>query len=267
MNRVLEDYLNGVSLEMIQLESITKVYSGSVKAVNNVNMQVKKGEIFGFLGPNGAGKTTTIKMIVGLLQPTSGSIKLFGENMSPENTGLKKKIGYVADEPLIMEKLTGAEYVKFICEVFDVPVSERVKRIEQLLRSFKLESAIKDPVSTYSHGMRQKLSLISALVHDPDLWILDEPIVGLDPKSAFILKQMMRSHADAGNTVFFSTHIMEIAERVCDRLGIIGDGEIKFVGTVDELRGLRGEGSLEQLFLEVTASEDEESDFSYLGAR
>ncbi|KUK91682.1 MAG: ABC transporter related [Thermotogales bacterium 46_20] len=252
---------------MIQLENITKVYSGSVKAVNNVSLQVKAGEIFGFLGPNGAGKTTTIKMIVGLLQPTSGSIKLFGENMSPENTALKKKIGYVADEPLVMEKLTGVEYIKFICDVFDVPVSLRATKTEQLLKTFKLESAIRDPVSTYSHGMRQKLSLICALVHDPDLWILDEPIVGLDPKSAFLLKQMMREHADAGNTVFFSTHIMEIAERVCDRLGIIGDGELKFVGTVQELRELRGEGSLEKLFLEVTAGEDEESDFSYLGTR
>ncbi len=252
---------------MIQLESITKVYSGSVKAVDNVNLEVRPGEIFGFLGPNGAGKTTTIKMVVGLLHPTSGKVKIFGEEMNTENVSLKKRIGYVADEPVVMEKLTGAEYIRFICDVFEVPFSERVKKTEQLLRSFKLESAIRDPVSTYSHGMRQKLSLISALVHDPDLWILDEPIVGLDPKSAFILKQMMRRHADAGNTVFFSTHIMEIAERVCDRLGIIGDGEIKFVGTVDELRELRGEGSLEELFLEVTSSEDEESDFSYLGAR
>ncbi len=252
---------------MILLENVTKVYSGSVKAVDNVNLEVKPGEIFGFLGHNGAGKTTTIKMVVGLLHPTSGKVKIFGEEMNTENVSLKKRIGYVADEPVVMEKLTGAEYIRFICDVFEVPVSERVKKTEQLLRSFKLESAIRDPVSTYSHGMRQKLSLISALVHDPDLWILDEPIVGLDPKSAFILKQMMRCHADAGNTVFFSTHIMEIAERVCDRLGIIGDGEIKFVGTVDELRGLRGEGSLEELFLEVTASEDEESDFSYLGAR
>jgi len=172
----------------------------------------------------------------------------------------------VADEPLVMEKITGVQYLNLICDVFKIPPSVRAERAERLLQNFKLSDAIKDPVSTYSHGMRQKLSLIAALIHNPDLWILDEPIVGLDPESAFILKQMMRNHVKAGNTVFFSTHVMEVAERICDRIGIINKGKLEFVGTVKELRDLRGQGSLEQLFLEVTGSETENGDFSYLDA-
>ncbi len=178
----------------------------------------------------------------------------------------KLKMGYVADEPLVMEKITGIQYLNLICDVFKIPPSVRAERAERLVQNFKLSDAIKDPVSTYSHGMRQKLSLIAALIHNPDLWILDEPIVGLDPESAFILKQMMRNHVKAGNTVFFSTHVMEVAERICDRIGIINKGKLEFVGTVKELRDLRGQGSLEQLFLEVTGSETENGDFSYLDA-
>lgn len=178
----------------------------------------------------------------------------------------KLKMGYVADEPLVMEKITGVQYLNLICDVFKIPPSVRIERAERLLQNFKLSDAVKDPVSTYSHGMRQKLSLIAALIHNPDLWILDEPIVGLDPESAFILKQMMRNHVKAGNTVFFSTHVMEVAERICDRIGIINKGKLEFVGTVKELRDLRGQGSLEQLFLEVTGSETENGDFSYLDA-
>jgi len=251
---------------MIEIRQLTKIYSGSVKAVDRVNMTVKRGEIFGFLGPNGAGKTTTIKMIVGLLKPTEGQIMIEDIDVISSPVEAKLKMGYMADEPLVMEKITGVQYLNLICDVFKIPPSVRIERAERLLQNFKLSDAVKDPVSTYSHGMRQKLSLIAALIHNPDLWILDEPIVGLDPESAFILKQMMRNHVKAGNTVFFSTHVMEVAERICDRIGIINKGKLEFVGTVKELRDLRGQGSLEQLFLEVTGSETENGDFSYLDA-
>jgi len=237
-----------------------------VKAVDDVSLTVKEGEIFGFLGPNGAGKTTTIKMIVGLLQPTSGSIHIDDIDVLTSPVEAKMKMGYVADEPLVMEKITGVQYLNLISDVFLVPPKTRAERASKLLQNFKLSDAVKDPVSTYSHGMRQKLSLVAALIHNPDLWILDEPIVGLDPESAFILKQMMRNHVKAGNTVFFSTHVMEVAEKICDRIGIINKGKLEFVGTVDQLRKLSGRGSLEELFLEVTGSETENGDFSYLDA-
>ncbi len=251
---------------MIEIRQLTKIYSGSVKAVDRVNMTVKRGEFFGFLGPNVAGKTTTIKIIVGLLKPTEGQIMIEDIDVISSPVEAKLKMGYVADEPLVMEKITGVQYLNLICDVFKIPPSVRIERAERLLQNFKLSDAVKDPVSTYSHGMRQKLSLIAALIHNPDLWILDEPIVGLDPESAFLLKQMMRNHVKAGNTVFFSTHVMEVAERICDRIGIINKGKLEFVGTVKELRDLRGQGSLEQLFLEVTGSETENGDFSYLDA-
>lgn len=251
---------------MIEIKNLTKVYSGSVKAVDGLSLAVRKGEIFGFLGPNGAGKTTTIKMIVGLLKPTEGTINIENIDIVSSPVKAKMKMGYVADEPLVMEKITGVQYLNLISDVFQLPPEVRIDRAARLLRNFKLADAVKDPISTYSHGMRQKLSLIAALIHNPDLWILDEPIVGLDPESAFILKQMMRNHAKTGNTVFFSTHVMEVAERICDRIGIINKGKLEFVGTVEELRTLRGQGSLEQLFLEVTGSETENGDFSYLDA-
>ena len=251
---------------MIEIKNLTKVYSGSVKAVDGLSLAVRKGEIFGFLGPNGAGKTTTIKMIVGLLKPTEGTINVENVDIVSSPVKAKMKMGYVADEPLVMEKITGVQYLNLISDVFQLPPEVRIDRAARLLRNFKLADAVKDPISTYSHGMRQKLSLIAALIHNPDLWILDEPIVGLDPESAFILKQMMRNHAKTGNTVFFSTHVMEVAERICDRIGIINKGKLEFVGTVEELRTLRGQGSLEQLFLEVTGSETENGDFSYLDA-
>ena len=251
---------------MIEIKNLTKVYSGSVKAVDGLSLSVRKGEIFGFLGPNGAGKTTTIKMIVGLLKPTEGTINIENIDIVSSPVKAKMKMGYVADEPLVMEKITGVQYLNLISDVFQLPPEVRIDRAARLLRNFKLADAVKDPISTYSHGMRQKLSLIAALIHNPDLWILDEPIVGLDPESAFILKQMMRNHAKTGNTVFFSTHVMEVAERICDRIGIINKGKLEFVGTVEELRTLRGQGSLEQLFLEVTGSETENGDFSYLDA-
>ena len=249
---------------MIELSELTKVYNGTVKAVDDISLTVKPGEIFGFLGPNGAGKSTSIKMLAGILKPTSGSIKICGIDRMKDPIKAKMNIGYVPDEPLLMEKITGAEYINFIADVFDVPPKIRTERAQKLLEYFKLINAVKDPISTYSHGMRQKLSLVCALIHNPPVWILDEPIVGLDPESAFILKKMMVSHAKSGNTVFFSTHIMEVAEKICDRIAIISKGKILFIGTVQEIRKAKGEQSLEKIFLEVTDSESEKIDFSYL---
>jgi ABC-2 type transport system ATP-binding protein len=249
---------------MVELNGLNKVYAGSVHAVKDVSLQVQKGEIFGFLGPNGAGKSTTIKMIVGLLKPTNGIVRINGVDLATDPISAKKEIGYIADEPLVMEKVTGAEYLNFIADVFGVSAKARTDRVTRLLQHFKLTNAVRDPISTYSHGMRQKIALIGALIHNPRLWILDEPIVGLDPESAFVLKQMMRRHADSGNTVFFSTHVMEIAEKICDRIGIIHRGSLQFVGSVDELRKARGDKSLEKLFFEVTDSETQTMDFSFL---
>ena len=254
-----------MELNTIKAQNLVKIY-GKRTVVNDLSLEIKQGEVVGILGPNGAGKTTTIKMIVGLLKPTEGQIMIEDIDVISSPVEAKLKMGYVADEPLVMDKITGVQYLNLICDVFKIPPSVRIERAERLLQNFKLSDAVKDPVSTYSHGMRQKLSLIAALIHNPDLWILDEPIVGLDPESAFILKQMMRNHVKAGNTVFFSTHVMEVAERICDRIGIINKGKLEFVGTVKELRDLRGQGSLEQLFLEVTGSETENGDFSYLDA-
>lgn len=250
-------------MSMIKLENVTKKF-GNHTAVDDISLDVKKGEVFGFLGPNGAGKTTTIKMITGFFKPTKGKINVNGFDVLDNPLPAKKTLGYVADEPLIMEKVTGAEYINFIADVFEVSPETRIKRAEKLVEHFKLKDFIENPISTYSHGMKQKVSLISALIHNPDLWILDEPIVGLDPESAFILKKMMRNHTNEGKTVFFSTHIMEIAEKICDRIAIIGKGKIVFTGTVDELREARGNDTLEQIFLEVTGSESEKIDFSYL---
>ncbi|HPX97133.1 MAG TPA: ABC transporter ATP-binding protein [Thermotogota bacterium] len=251
---------------MLDIKRLTKVYGKSFKAVDDLSLSVKKGEIFGFLGPNGAGKTTTIKMIVGLLKPTEGSLSIGGKDILKETIAAKLMIGYVPDEPILMEKIKGIEYLDFIADIYGVSLQKRRERVEKLSAVFKLQNALQDIVSGYSHGMKQKLSLIAALLHQPELWILDEPLTGLDPESAFLLKKMMRNHVKNGNTVFFSTHLMEIAERVCDRIGIIHKGKLLFTGTIEELKETKGEATLEQVFLEVTGSEAEQMDFSYLDA-
>ncbi len=249
---------------MIEIIELTKIFSEKIIAVDNINLQIKEGKVVGFLGPNGAGKTTTINMIVGLCKPTAGKILIDGMDIREEPEKVKKIIGFVPDDPLLFEKITGISYLKFICDVFEVSIEERRKRGGWLLQAFKLLDAIKDPISTYSHGMRQKLALISALIHNPKILILDEPIVGLDPESASILKKIMKRHASKGNVVFFTTHIMEIAEKICDEIAIIDKGKIIFQGTINELRKIKGDKSLEQLFLEVTKSENEKMDFSFL---
>lgn len=238
---------------MIEINGVTKTYAkGSVKAVDDISVEIRNGEIFGFLGPNGAGKTTTLKMITGILRPDSGNIKINGIDIVKDPVEAKKHIGFVPDNPEIFNRLTGMEYLNFIGDMYDVPDKERYDRISEIAEEFKIKDALPSSVNSYSHGMRQKLVLIGALLHDPAVWVLDEPMVGLDPEAAFELKNRMRKHADSGNSVFFSTHIMEVAEKLCDRVGIIKKGKIVFVGTVDELRNKGKEDeSLENLFLEL----------------
>jgi ABC-2 type transport system ATP-binding protein len=238
---------------MINIENLSKSYNkGTVKAVDNLNLNVKKGEIFGFLGPNGAGKTTTIKMIVGLLNPDEGRISINGLDNRKNTLEAKRSIGYVPDNPNLYDRLTGTEYLNFMADVYEVSSIDRKERIAHYLDMFELKDAAADLIKSYSHGMKQKIALTGALIHNPAVWILDEPMVGLDPKSSHLLKEQMREHCDKGNTVFFSTHIMEVAEKLCDRIGIIHKGGLVAIGTLDELRQGEKKDSLENIFLELT---------------
>jgi len=239
---------------MLVLENLSKSYQkGAVKAVDALNLTVKPGEIFGFLGPNGAGKTTTIKMLVGLLKPDNGRVLIKDYDMAKDDLAAKRLIGYVPDEPNLYDRLTGWEYLNFIADVFGVGEADRRRRLEELLSLFELENAVKDLTQSYSYGMKQKLALTAALVHAPDFWVLDEPMTGLDPKSSHLFKELMRKHCDEGKIVFFSTHILEVAERLCDRVAIINGGKLVACGTMDELRSRGSEQeSLESIFLELT---------------
>ncbi|WZL79762.1 ABC transporter ATP-binding protein [Eubacteriales bacterium mix99] len=238
---------------MIEIKHLSKSYNrGSEKAVDDLNLNVRPGEIFGFLGPNGAGKTTTIKMMVGLLNPDSGTIRLAGFDTAENPLEAKRQTGYVPDNPDVYDRLTGIEYLNFLADVYEVPVKERHGRILQFLDMFDLADAVGDLIKSYSHGMKQKIVLTGALLHNPAVWILDEPMVGLDPKSSHLLKEYMRKHCDEGNTVFFSTHVLEVAEKLCDRIGIINKGKLIAMGTMEELRHGDQADSLENIFLELT---------------
>ncbi|EOD01624.1 ABC transporter ATP-binding protein [Caldisalinibacter kiritimatiensis] len=239
---------------MLKIENVSKSYNkGQIKAVDNISIHAKSGEIFGFLGPNGAGKTTTIKMVVGLLKPDSGKIYVNGVDNQKDSIKAKSFISYVPDAPEVYDRLTGIEYLNFMADVYGVSKEERAERIEKYLEIFKLKDAINDPIKSYSHGMQQKVVLIGALIHDPQLFILDEPMVGLDPKSAFDLKEIMRKRCEEGKTVFFSTHVLEVAEKICDRIAIINKGKIIAQGTMEELKQQSvNKESLENIFLELT---------------
>jgi ABC-2 type transport system ATP-binding protein len=238
---------------MIEFRQVSKRYDPKKpNAVDCLSLTIESAQIFGFLGPNGAGKSTTIKMLVGMLFPDSGSIFVEGKEVGKDSLAIKRLIGYVGDEPLFYEKMTGIRHLNFIADIFELSRERRKERIEELSVMFEMDRALDDEISSYSHGMKQKLGIIAALLHESRLLILDEPMVGLDPKAAFLLKKTMRAHADKGNTVFFSTHGMEVAQDVCDRIGIIGKGSLLFEGTVQELSEKRGKGNLEQLFLELT---------------
>ncbi len=250
--------MTGASL--LRLEGVSKTYRGGARpAVDDLDLAVRAGEIFGFLGPNGAGKTTTIKLVVGLLKPDRGTIVVNGHDVVVDPVSAKADIGYVPDNPDLYDRLTGLEYLNLVADVFGVSRAERKRRIGELLDMFELASAAADIVQSYSHGMKQKLALTAALLHDPPVFILDEPIVGLDPRSSRLFKDLMRSHCDKGHLVFFSTHILEVAERLCDRVGIINKGRLIACGTVEELRERRKQAdeSLEDIFLELTGPGEE----------
>jgi len=240
---------------VIEFRRVSKSYNkGKVKAVDELDLVIKPGEIFGFLGPNGAGKTTTIKMIVGLLKPDAGAIIINGLDSQKDALKCKAMTTYVPDYPAIYERLTGLEYLNFIGDVYGVSKKDRIARIEKWLEIFELSQAVSSPIQSYSHGMRQKVVLMAALLPAPRVMVLDEPLVGLDPRASHHLKEIMREHCDQGKTLFFSTHIMEVAEKLCDRMGIINKGKLIACGSMDELKKLNHEQqeSLENIFLELT---------------
>ena len=237
---------------MIKLENVTKTYNKSVRAVDDISFSVKGGEIVGFIGPNGSGKTTTMKMITGIIKADVGKITVNGFNVRRDPIKAKESIGYIADNPDMFLRLKGNEFLDLIGDIYHVPTKKRREKIEEFATRFELTDALSSPMMNYSHGMRQKIMIVAALMHNPPVWILDEPMVGLDPKSAFELKQMMREHAKAGNSVFFSTHVLEVAEKLCDRVIIIKKGNLLFDGTLEALEAKSKSESLEEIFLELT---------------
>lgn len=238
---------------MIEIKNVSKSYIRGKKTVDSVNLEIKNGEIFGFLGPNGAGKTTTIRMITGILNIDEGDILIDGKSIKTESLEAKKNFGFVPDNPDMFLKLKGIEYLTFMADVYDIPEDKRKEKIEELTKRFGIYNELNNQIQSYSHGMRQKIVICGALLSEPKNWILDEPMTGLDPKSSFDLKEMMRNHAKSGKTVFFSTHVLEVAEKLCDRVGIINKGKLVFVGTFDEMKEkFKEEASLEKLFLEIT---------------
>lgn len=240
---------------MLKISSLTKTYAGNPKpAIENLNFEVNAGEIFGFIGPNGAGKSTAIKCITGILNFEGGQIEIDGQNIRTDAVAAKRLMGYVSDNHVIYDKLTGIEFVNFMCDMFNVDVESRDERLAHYLELFELEKAIGNPIKSYSHGMKQKLNIIGALIHNPKIWILDEPLLGLDPKSTFNLKTLMREHADAGNSVFFSSHNLDMVEKICDRIAIIDHGKIIVCCNVAELKSSKLKQSLEDLFLSVTST-------------
>lgn len=239
-----------------ELKHFSKKYATSkVYAVKDANLVVNAGEIFGFLGPNGAGKSTIIKSVVGIQPITEGNIEICGYDVATESVSAKANIGYVPDHYALYEKLTGREYINYIADIYEVPQKERDERIEKYVHLFELEGSIDSKIRTYSHGMKQKITIMSALVHNPKVWILDEPLTGLDPNSIYQVKECMKQHAAEGNIVFFSSHLIDIVEKLCVRIAIIKKGQIQCVKTVEEIEasGI----TLEQFYLDtITGKED-----------
>jgi ABC-2 type transport system ATP-binding protein len=237
---------------MISVKGITAYY-GRLQALWDVSLEVGEGELVALVGPNGAGKTTTIKMIVGLLQPTSGSVKVGGFDLQEQPIQAKAVCGYLPDTPHLYPKLSARELLRFVGDLYEIDHERIERRSQEMLSLFELSDAADDPIDTYSHGMQQKTALASALLHDPQVLVMDEPTVGLDPRSARLIKDILRQLAQRGAAIFLSTHILEIAERMCDRIGIINDGKLIAVGTMQELRTMgKGETSLEEIFLNLT---------------
>ena len=237
---------------MIQIKNLSKSYNKNEKIIKNLNLKIEDGEIFGFLGPNGAGKTTTIKMITGILDIDEGDIEIDGYSISKNPIEAKKCFGYVPDSPDMFLKLKGIEYLDFIADIYDVGLDERKEKIEKLTKIFEIDDVLNDKIQSYSHGMRQKIIIVGSLLHNPKNWIIDEPMIGLDPKSTYELKKIMKEITSQNNCVFFSTHILDVAEKLCDKIGIINNGKLIFVGTINEMKEeLKENKSLEELFMEI----------------
>ena len=243
---------------MLELKNVTKAYNkGAVKAVDSLSMTVNDGEIFGFLGPNGAGKTTSIRMLTGILQPDEGELLLDGISIKERPIAAKRTFAFVPDNPETFSRLKAIEYLDFISDVYKIPQEEKMERIKTYCEKFGMMENLDSRIASFSHGMKQKIFLIASLITDPKNWILDEPMVGLDPEAAFTIKEIMRERAAAGKTIFFSTHVMEVAEKLCDRIGIIKKGKLVFIGTMSELQAQHGEPgqSLEDIFLKLVAED------------
>lgn len=232
---------------MLKINGLTKTYGGK-KAVDDLTLQIAPGEIYGFIGHNGAGKTTTIKSCAGILQFDAGEIYVDGLSVKTDALECKRRMAYIPDNPDLYEFMSGIKYLNFIADIFCVPADARMERIRKYADIFGLTDDLAQPISAYSHGMKQKLAIISAWLHTPKLIIMDEPFVGLDPKAAHKLKQMMREHCDAGGAIFFSTHVLEVAEKLCDKVAIIKSGRLIASGSMEEVKG---DSSLEDVFLEL----------------
>lgn len=237
---------------MIKVENITKTYNKEFLAVDDISMHIEPGTIVGFIGPNGAGKTTTLNMITGILKQDSGHIVINGHDTLENPLLAKQEFGFVSDNPNSFLTLKGIEYLNFIADVYHIDKETRKTRIETYSKALSLEESLGDRISSYSHGMRQKIMVIGTLIHDPNILILDEPLTGLDPHASFVLKEMMKQRALEGKSVLFSTHVLEVAEKLCDQIIIINKGRIAYTGTLQELKALYPDASLESIFLEVT---------------
>ena len=234
---------------MLKMEHLTKTY-GEKKAVDDLSLHICPGEIFGFIGHNGAGKSTTLRCAVGILQFDAGTVTIRGRNLQEDPLACKREIAYIPDNPDLYDFMSGIKYLNFIADVFGIPADVRQERIRKYAEMLELTSDLAQPISAYSHGMKQKLSVIAAWIHDPKLIIMDEPFVGLDPKASHLLKGMMREHCDKGGAIFFSTHVLEVAEKLCDKVAIIKQGRLIKEGTMEEVKG---DDSLEEVFLELEA--------------
>ena len=232
---------------MLQIEHLTKTY-GEKKAVDDLSLHILPGEIYGFIGHNGAGKTTTLKSVAGILRFDTGEIRIAGTSIRTDPLACKRKLAYIPDNPDLYDYMTGIQYLNFIANIFGVSAADRQVRIRELAERFELTNDLAQPIAAYSHGMKQKLAIISAWLHAPQLVVMDEPFVGLDPKAAHLLKGMMREVCDAGGAIFFSTHVLEVAEKLCDKVAILRAGKLIRSGTMDEVKG---DDSLEEVFLEL----------------
>lgn len=239
-------------MSLLEIKNYSKVYGDSKKACDDVNLKIESGDIFGFIGHNGAGKSTTIRAVVGVLDFSEGDITIDGHSVKTEPVECKKITAYIPDNPDLYENLTGIQYLNFMADAYDVSEEERAERIEKYAKMFEIEDALSDLISSYSHGMKQKVAIIGAVIHNPRLLVLDEPFVGLDPKAAFTLKNVMKEMCEEGTAVFFSTHVLDVAEKLCNKIAIIKGGKIIANGLIDELTDGK---SLEEVFLEVVSDE------------